>query len=462
MRLPVAKALPRLTVAQFDLLRWVAEGCKEGVYEGASHRVSARSLHNRGLVRVTGKSAAWNASITPEGTRILEVEAKRVEAERVRVRREAEAKAQREREQQELRERAVELLHDVIAAGGRLDLGPDADSAQIRQMHKILAQSAVLPEGQRLAQEPTRMDPVLGVTVYLEPDFAALTPLRPLTVPGQLRDPHSAVAAFRDKKDLVSKAEVGRAARILQALVAAAATLGWRVTGRPRNESYGSSRPDPDLVLRLPSQELVVSIRELDKRGRRATAFITQTDYYTHTTRTIANKNFEASGKLELKLTKKWEDQTVVSIRDEPGSPLEEQVPILIRTLEIAEAEAEWAHKEEERRAEIRKVRWEEVKQEAFVMVAYDRNATQLRDQIDRWHAAAAMREYADVIACRSDELAEPARTEAVKWSAWIRQHADRTDPLNGALRLLRVESASHDELGSHMIGWSTYGPYRQ
>lgn len=132
-----------------------------------------------------------------------------------------------------------------------------------------------------------------------------------------------------------------------------------------------------------------MSIRELDQRGRRATAFVTQTDYYANTTRTIANKSFEASGKLEITLSKKWEDQTVLSMRDEPGAPLENQLPTLIRTLEIAEAEAEWTHKEEGRRAEIRKVRWEEVKQEAFVMVAYDRNATQLRDQIDRRHAAA-------------------------------------------------------------------------
>lgn len=234
------------------------------------------------------------------------------------------------------------------------------------------------------------------------------------------------------------------------------------MTGRPRNEWYGSNRPDPDLVLRLPSQELVVSMREPDQRGRRATAFVTQTDYYTNTTRTIANKSFEPSGKLEIKLSKKWEDQTVLSMRDEPGAPLENQLPTLIRTLEIAEAEAEWTHKEEERRAEIRKVRWEEVKQEAFVMVAYDRNAAQLCDQIERWHAAATMREYADEMDSRTEKLAEPARTEAIKWSAWIRQHADRTDPFNGVLGLLRVASASHDELQPHMNGWSTHGPYRR
>jgi hypothetical protein len=103
------------------------------------------------------------------------------------------------------------------------------------------------------------------------------------------------VVTFREKKDLVSKAEVGRAARFLQALAAAATTVGWKVTGRPPNEGYGRNQPDPDLILRLPSRELVVSIRELDRRGRRATAFITETDYYRRTVRTIADKNFDAS-----------------------------------------------------------------------------------------------------------------------------------------------------------------------
>jgi hypothetical protein len=458
----VANPAPRLTVAQFDLLRWVSDGCKDGVYDGTSHRVSARSLHNRGLVLVTGKSATWKASITPEGTRILEVEAKRIEDERERVHREAEAQARKEREQAQLRERAVELLREVIASGGRLDVGPRVTPEEVTKLCNSLRLSDALPVGQRLAQEPTRMDPVCGVTVYLEPDFAAVTALRPFTVPGQLRDPHPAVAAFRDKKDLVSKAEIGRAARFLQALATAATTVGWKVSGRPRNEGYGSRLPDPDLILRLPSQEMVVSIRELDRRGSRVTAFTTESDYYARTSRTIANKHFEPSGKLELRLSKKWEEPTTLSMRDEPGAPIEDQLPNLIRVLEIGEAEAKWAHQEEQRRAEIRKVRWEEVKKEALVKVAYDRNVAQLGEQLDRRQAATAMRMYADDIESQAEDLDGPAPTEAAEWAAWIRQHADRVDPLNGPLRLLRVSSASHEELGRHMNGWNTYGPYRR
>jgi hypothetical protein len=54
-----------------------------------------------------------------------------------------------------------------------------------------------------------------------------------------------------------------------------------------------------------------------------------------------------------------------------PGqATLEVQLPALVRVLEAGEAEAEWARKEEERRAAIRQDRWAEVKGEAFVHVA--------------------------------------------------------------------------------------------
>lgn len=81
----------QLTPAPFDLLEWLAKGCPDGVYEGTSHRVSARGLHNRGLVRVTGKSKSWTATTTPEGTRVLTEQARRVAVVRERERRAVEA-----------------------------------------------------------------------------------------------------------------------------------------------------------------------------------------------------------------------------------------------------------------------------------------------------------------------------------------------------------------------------------
>lgn len=458
----MGRAKDHLTVGQYDLLRWVADGCKDGVYEGSSHRVSARALHNRGYLLVSGSGKTWTAQITPDGTRRLKEEAKRVEAERERVRREEEARAEREREQQQLRDRSVELLHDVVAAGGRLDLGPGADRQDVRRMQACLVESDLLPEGQRTAQEPTRMDPDLGVTVYLEPDFKALTAVRSFSVPRQLRNPHPAVSAFQSKKALVSKAQIGRAARFLQALVLAAAEFGWKVPEKVPNMSRRHGDPEPDLTLRLPSRELVVTIRELDLYGRRARAYITEMDYYpTRTERTRANKYFHASGRLDVTITPTWEDKAVLSLQDTAGGPLEEQLPTLIRQLEIAEAEADWARQEESRRSEIRKARWKEVKQEAFTKLTYERNTELLRDQLERREAAATMRTYADEVEARAKELDSPGSDEAREWAVWIRQHADSINPINGPLRILHVTTASHDELSPHMNGWSTHGPYR-
>lgn len=139
----MGRSTNHLTVSQFDLLRWVADGCKVGVYEGSSHRVSARALHNRGFLRVSGSDTTWAVQITPEGPRRRQEEAVRVEAERERARREEQARAERERMQQRLRDQATELLHDVVAAGGRLDLGTGADVEEVRRMQSVLTGSGV-------------------------------------------------------------------------------------------------------------------------------------------------------------------------------------------------------------------------------------------------------------------------------------------------------------------------------
>lgn len=458
----MGRAANYLSLAQFDLLRWVADDCKDGVYTGTAYRVSARALHNRGFLRVSGKGRTWTAKITSKGSERLKEEAKRVEAERKRILEEERIKAEHERQRQLLRDRAVKLLSDVVVAGGRLDLGKDADSRDVQNMRDSLTHSKILPKGQRLAQEPTRMDPTLGITVYLEPDFEALTALRSFKIPRQLRHPHPMVAAFQSKKALVSKGQIGRAARFLQALTTAADELGWKV---PLKRTYFSGRigdTGPDLTLRLPSRELSIKVRELDQRGRRIEPYITESDYYTRTERTVANKSFQSSDRLKVTISKVWEDQLIFSLQDTEDATLEDQLPMLIRKLEIGEAEAEWSRQEEDRRSEIRKIRWKEVEQEALTKLTYERNAKQLHDQLERRQAAAEMRVYAQEIETQAEQYGGIEKEEAFKWAAWIRQYADQTDPISGPLRPLHITSAKSDELEPYMNGWSVYGPYRR
>ena len=234
-----------LSMAQFDLLSWVSGGCKGGTYEETSYRVSARALHDRGLIRVEGRGPAWTAKITAEGTRLLKEQARRIEAERERERREEEARAEREREAQRLRARPLEVLQAVTAAGGRLALTADYSEREVTQITDCPARGSLLPNGQRFADEPTRMDPVLGMTAYLEPDFATLTPMRAFKVPQQLRGPHPAVTAFQVKREHVSRAQIPRDARYLQGLVNAVAEMGWSAPAKIQAGYAGRGEPGP-------------------------------------------------------------------------------------------------------------------------------------------------------------------------------------------------------------------------
>jgi hypothetical protein len=123
-----------------------------------------------------------------------------------------------------------------------------------------------------------------------------------------------------------------------------------------------------------------------------------------------------------------------------------------VRTLETGESEAQRASKEKERRDGIRKVRWEEVKKEAFTKLACERNAQRLRDELARRNAAAAMIAYANEITAHAAELGDPDAAAALEWASWIRQHAERTSR-NGPLRVLEVTGCSHDELQPHING---------
>ena len=254
---------------------------------------------------------------------------------------------------------------------------------------------------------------------------------------------------------------MSRAARFLQALVLAATEVGWKVPPKTRNTYRELDDTQPDLELRLPSGELVVVIRELDQGGRRVRAYTTERDYYPRAERTVVNRSFRSSGNLEVVIRRAWQDEKVLTLRDAEGASLEEQLPVLIRKLEIAEAESEWARQEQGRRAKIRERRWEVVKNEAFTKLTYQRNAEQLRDQLEQRRAVAEMRAYADEVEERAKDGDAPESDDALAWASWIREYADRTDPLNGPLRPLRVTSASHEDLAPHMDGWSTRGPYR-
>jgi hypothetical protein len=93
-----------LNEGQVALLRWIAEGCPDGVMEGHFHRISASALSSKGLVKISGRGPTWSAKPTKTRRDYLE----QLEGEDPPVPRQANVSV------------TQQLVEDVMAAGGSL------------------------------------------------------------------------------------------------------------------------------------------------------------------------------------------------------------------------------------------------------------------------------------------------------------------------------------------------------
>jgi hypothetical protein len=58
--------------AQLGILQWAADGCPDRAWPDESHKLSARALEGRGLVRVRRVNKRWHAEVTSDGRHYLE------------------------------------------------------------------------------------------------------------------------------------------------------------------------------------------------------------------------------------------------------------------------------------------------------------------------------------------------------------------------------------------------------
>jgi len=93
-----------LSERQLVVLRWIAEGCPDGVMVDDHHRISAGALRNRGLVTTSGRGPSWSAHISDAGRDYLQ----RADGPNPPIPREPNLSV------------TQQLVVDVIAAGGSL------------------------------------------------------------------------------------------------------------------------------------------------------------------------------------------------------------------------------------------------------------------------------------------------------------------------------------------------------
>lgn len=187
-----------LNEPQLKTLRWIGDGCPDGVMHDDTHRISAAALRNRDLIRIHGRGKTWRAELTEKGRAYLE-------------------------------------LPPVVAGKRELRRAPQ----QTRPNPP--------PERAPASTEPTRSDPIpgdlRGAHQLIRATRSAASRLKPDTDGLLAIGPRAGVVYMK-----VSRAQLHRSLVLAHGLITAARKRGWEVAPYARSK-YGQ-RPGVAVVIR--------------------------------------------------------------------------------------------------------------------------------------------------------------------------------------------------------------------
>jgi hypothetical protein len=127
-----------LTEQQVSILRWITDGCPDGVMDGHWHRISAAALRTRGLVKTSGRGPTWTATVTDAGREYLA----QLDGPSPPVPRQPNVSV------------TQQLVDDVIAAGGTLRVPRkgwyDRDGVDYENRARLAERYRKVPAGKRL------------------------------------------------------------------------------------------------------------------------------------------------------------------------------------------------------------------------------------------------------------------------------------------------------------------------
>jgi hypothetical protein len=439
-----------LTQAQLDLLQWVADGCPGGVFEGFNHHVSAAALRRRGLLRISGHGEQWKAAITDAGQEYLQ-QSKEPGAE---LPRQANVSV------------TEELIQNVEAAGGLLRVKHERGPGSVNWEARVRAtiERGKVPAGKKLSCRWNEDE----FEISLEDLAPGLDPrLIKVSVPERVARYHPVIKRFRDDSEHieVSRAHLGRASRILQALVSAAEERGWNVRNvepgqeaRRRGRGNWTGANHGHVLVSVEDFSQAIQIREegLPSRAHWEKELRASRPYWAGEPRQkpIGKYEEKATGKLAIALVpsfggRKWADRK--------SWTLEEKLPEVIQEIEISAAADRHRREEAERAKERRQREWEAAMEAAKEKYLEAWCADKLVKRGEAWRQVEDLRAYCDAVEARHPLDRNP---ETAKWVEWARSYIERVDPLRAAPQMpADPENVTGEDLRPFLRGRSLYGP---
>ncbi len=447
-----------LTEAQVGVLRWIDDGCPDGVMQDSFHRISAAALARRDLVEISGRRETWAAKTTEAGRAYLES----VDGAEPPIPRQSNTSV------------THQLVDDVINAGGSLRVpqrrwggkGVDYENrALIAERHRKV------PPGNRLSVKAIS-DEELEIELVEAPGVGEAEVVA-IEVPERVKRYHPAARRFRDAKGQheISKAQLPRALRILHAIASEAERREWSIEATdPSEEGRGAA-----LGIDLEGQLFTLAFMEKGV-GNRA-EWEAEVARYRHNVREWPrfsgespprSYDLDATGELTIGLTseRSWRFRARQSHWSDRSSwTLEERLPHLF--VEIQERAVEGARLDEEERRlaeeeaarekrerQEREERWNELMGEAQRGLIESHRATWLHSRLEAWDEAERIRRY-----CQAMETTAGESEETATWVAWALGYAEKIDPIGVPTSLPEDPVMTHEAVQEHLPdGWSTYG----
>jgi hypothetical protein len=364
---------------QLEVLRWIANGCPDGVMPDSSHKTTAVALRNRGLAIVSTRGG-WHAQVTDAGRHYLE--------------------------------------HGRYP-GDEKALAPAPAS-----------KSATTPKP-RPAKKPVRED----VAARPEPEERGEPPAPPrrtIPVPQQLRRPHPVVAALRDRKpSIVSKSVLPRALRILHALAVAAEREGWKVQSASVSRTQWGNEWDSRDHLVINTCECCVGIRitqQTDRTPHVPTAHeLREKERWSYTR--IPDFDYATTDRLTIDLESSGDGRRHI-FADRQRWRLDDKLPALLDEIAYRSEAARDRRVEREHEEVERERRRKQAIEHAVLALREDHRAKVLFRQAQDWRTASELRAYLDAMESQIVGLPTEEQTDAQAWLRWCRQSSQGLDPL--------------------------------
>jgi hypothetical protein len=414
-----------LTERQIAVLRWIGDGCPDGVMTDESHRISAGALRNRGLVKTSGRGPTWAAAISDAGRAYLE----QVDGPNPPVPRHAGGGV------------AAQLVAAVVAAGGSLRVPRHQywrqGSVDYQRRVELAIRHDKVPRDKRLMVTSVSPDELQIDLVDAPPGTDV--DVMPVPVPEHVRRYHAVVTRFRElsERHEVSRAQLPRTLRVLQGLVVEVEKRGHTVevaaddVRAVHHRDLRWSGPDHGhLVITVDGCSSSVRVSE---DGLQSRAYWARNDdgYAfgpgTGNRRRAGLKEYEAgaTGWLRFSIVPTYGRSRQMSWSDGKKQRVEDKLPELLRAIEVRAAEERYhrelaeleaARREQERQAAIER---------ALMQYVEQLRADALASQVADWRRARDIRAYCDAV--QAVFVGDPATTD---WINWSRAHADAIDPL--------------------------------